>query len=94
MRFGDRYHCLYCLAPDAYELRADKKGRPYFMCAVCGARTFLRGSQSLAGPAILWGPLLNALMNKDREAAQVLVQDAVEKLGNDNSAVESPARGT
>ena len=78
MRFGTRVMCLYCLAPDAYEMRADRKGRPYFLCSVCGARTFLRGQQSLAGPTMLWGPLTAALANNDAEAARVLIQDIAE----------------
>ena len=77
MRFGDRLACIFCLAPDASELRADRKGRPFFLCTACGARTFLRGNQSLAGPTLLWGPLVGALSNGDSEAGRVLLQDAV-----------------
>jgi hypothetical protein len=66
MRYGDRVTCLYCLTPNSYELRADRKGRPFMICTGgCGARTFFRGSQSLTGPSMLWGALTNALMNND-----------------------------
>ncbi len=77
MRYGDRVTCLYCLAPDSYELRADKKGRPFMICTGgCGARTFFRGKQSLIGPTMLWGSLTNALSNNDCEAAKVILHDA------------------
>jgi len=77
MRYGDRVTCLYCLTVNSYELRADRKGRPFMICtAGCGARTFFRGSQSLIGPSMLWGPLSNALINNDSEAAKVILHDA------------------
>ena len=50
-----------------------------------GARTFLRGQQSLVGPSLLWKPLTGALLSNDAEAAKVLVQDAVEKTGHEQS---------
>jgi len=79
MRYGERYPCLFCLTSDSYELRADAKGRPYFCCISCGARTFLRGLPSLRGPSLLWEPLAAALMRDDVEAARVLLDEAGKK---------------
>jgi len=77
MRYGDKVACIFCLTPNSSELRADRKGRPFMICtAGCGARTFFRGTQSLVGPSMLWGPLTHALMNNDAEAAQVILRDA------------------
>lgn len=79
MRPGDRYDCLYCLQPDSYEVRLDKRGRPYMTCIACGARTFLRGAHSLRGPQMLWGPLTLALEDGEEETAKELVTEAVRK---------------
>jgi hypothetical protein len=66
-------------------MRADRKGRPYFLCAVCGARTFLRGAASLKGPSLLWKPLAAALMNNDADAANVILQNSG-KMSDEQSA--------
>jgi len=78
MNVGGRYPCLFCLAPEGYELRLDKKGRPFFMCSACGCRTFTRGAVSLRGPELLWKPLHVALANGEADVARVLVKRAVE----------------
>lgn len=36
------FYCVYCLNPDAAELRHDKHSRPYIICRSCGARVFPR----------------------------------------------------
>jgi len=77
---GQKFDCLYCLAPGAYELRITKKGGPYFICSVCGSRTFVHGN-GLAGPTRLWGKLTLALRAGDSEAAKELVKREVEHAG-------------
>lgn len=85
MRYGERYPCLFCLTAGSFELRADSKGRPYFCCTACGARTFLRGLPSLRGPSLLWEPLAAALMRDDAEAARVLLGEAGRNANARNS---------
>lgn len=75
MMVGQTYTCLYCLEPDGYALRLDKKGRPYFLCDSCGARTFLRGERSLRGPTVLWGPLTEAIRAGRPDIAKVLLEN-------------------
>ena len=77
MTIGALYDCLCCLNQSALELRLDVKGRPYFVCNVCGCRLFMRGKLSMKGPERLWGPLTLALRKGDAAAANVLVGDAV-----------------
>jgi hypothetical protein len=59
--------------------------------AGCGARTFFRGAQSLAGPSMLWGPLSNALMHNDAEAAKIILQDT-EGSKHEHTAIEPANR--
>lgn len=49
-----RWACLFCLAPEAMEVRWDVRGLPYCICVGgpkggCGARAFLRGPVSFRG---------------------------------------------
>ena len=83
MRYGERYTCVFCLTPAAYELKLDKKQRPFFACVSCGCKTFLRGEFSLKGPTMLWGPLSIALRNNEAEVARVLVARAAERAQAD-----------
>jgi hypothetical protein len=82
MTIGKKETCLYCLTPDSYEMKLDKKNKPYFICSCCGCRTFLRGEMSLRGPSVLWGPLASALRAKDSEVAAILVGDAANAYAN------------
>lgn len=77
MEIGKKETCIFCLTPDCFEVKLDKKSRPYFSCGMCGARTFIRGEMSMRGPSLLWGPLASAFRSRDVNAAKVLVADAV-----------------
>jgi hypothetical protein len=82
MRVGERCTCLFCLTRDSFELKLDKKSRPYFGCKSCGLFCFLRGDFSMKGPAILWGPLTAALVDGKPELARALVDRASENVAH------------
>lgn len=43
--------CIYC-CQDMMELRWDKRGRPYLICAACGVRAFVRSLRAVAAYAV------------------------------------------
>lgn len=73
---GQHFDCIFCLAPEGLELRIDKRGRPFFLCGVCGSRSFIHGN-GLRGPQILWGKLTLALRGGEADVAQELVRREV-----------------
>jgi len=84
MTFGEKVHCVGCLMPSAFEVRADKRGRPYGICECCGMRVFFRGANSLRGLTFLWGPLVRAMDRGDRAAAEVMLEDGAKKAEVDH----------
>jgi len=65
--------------PNMFELRADRKGRPYGVCGACGMRIFFRGANSLKGLTYLWGPLVRAITQDDRPAVEYMLKNAGEE---------------
>jgi|HubBroStandDraft_1064217.scaffolds.fasta_scaffold556051_2 hypothetical protein len=56
--------CLFCLNPSTARLGLDKKGRPFFHCVGCGARSFLPSfSPCLNGVALLT-PWVRAIVDE------------------------------
>ncbi len=45
--------CWWCLTASAMALRLDRNGKPFLVCAVCGARGFMRTPVSLNGVAVV-----------------------------------------
>jgi len=79
MQFGQRVHCVCCLSPSGFQVKADKKGRPYGVCDSCGTRMFFRGQASLRGVSFLWGPLVRAIHAQDRPAAEAMIEDGAKR---------------
>ena len=57
------YHCLHCLGTNCVDIRFDKVSRPYSVCMLCAARTFVRTKEALTGIAVL-GELIPALVER------------------------------
>ena len=56
--------CLFCLNTSTARLGLDKKGRPFFHCVGCGARSFLPSfSPALNGVALLT-PFVRAIADE------------------------------
>ncbi len=51
--------CAFCLS-ERSALRFDRKGRPYFTCGACGARSFLPALREAVRHLALVEPLLHA----------------------------------
>jgi len=47
LTLSERLACLPCGEPSSVRVSEDKKGRPYAVCSVCGARSFLRHDHSV-----------------------------------------------
>ena len=76
MNPGDVVSCIFCLQPDALEVKLDKKGRPFFKCHCCGTMCFIHG-RGMAGPSLLFGPLTMALKLGQQDAAREIVRQGV-----------------
>ena len=67
------YHCLCCLGLHCVDVRFDKFGRPYTVCLLCSARTFVRTREALSGMAIL-GEMIPALVARAQREAGFAAQ--------------------
>lgn len=69
--------CAFCLA-DRSALRFDRKGRPYFSCAACGARSFLPNLRDAVRHLANVEPLIRA------RAEQLATDDDAARRAVDN----------
>ncbi len=63
------YHCLHCLGTNCVDIRFDKMGRPYSVCLLCAARTFVRTKEALTGIAVLGEMIPNLVKRVKTEPA-------------------------
>jgi len=86
------YPCLLCLNTNCVDLKADKKGRPYTTCRMCGSRTFMHSNIALRGLTYFAPRLIE--MWRQQVAASDTVADLdrrIETAQRNGHAVAEPA---
>lgn len=83
MNIGQSIHCPFCLNAACFELRLDRRQRPYGICNICGTRAFMRSQMALRGIQALWGPLTRAIVDGNTAAAREMIETEAVKAKED-----------